>query len=70
MHLFLKTLFWHPDNLQQIFSHPYTLFVNFKTPPKHYKIGENKQTILDQVARNLGPSLDAKATKSWTKFCL
>ena len=38
---------------KKLFSHPYTLFVFFKIPKKHYKTGEK------QAKKNLGPSFDA-----------
>ena len=56
---------------KKLFSHPYTLFVFFKIPKKHYKIGENKQKkSWTKFWRNLGPSFDSKNPKSWTKFWL
>ena len=60
-HFFSNTLFLTPwQTAKKLFSHPYTLFVFFKIPKKHYKIGENKQKkILDQVL-----------TQPWTKFWL
>ena len=60
-HFFSKTLFLTPwQTAKKLFSHPYTLFVFFKIPKKHYKTGENKQKkILDQVL-----------TQPWTKFWL
>ena len=38
---------------KKLFSHPYTLFVFFKIPKKHYKTGEK------QAKKNLGPGFDA-----------
>ena len=71
-HFFSKTLFLTPwQTAKKIFSHPYTLFVFFKMPKKHYKTGENKQKkSWTKFWRNLGPSFDSKKPKSWTKFWL
>ena len=53
-HFFSKTLFLTPwQTAKKLFSHPYTLFVFFKIPKKHYKTGEK------QAKKNLGPSFDA-----------
>ena len=52
-------------NSQKIFSHPYTLFVCFKTPKDHSKIGENKQQkILDRFQLNLGQIFSSRNAKS------
>ena len=70
---FSKPFFDNLTNCPKIFSRPYTLFVFFEIPKKHYKIGENKQNnlgpsfdaTLDQVLTqknpNLGPSFDSTA---------
>ena len=53
-HFFSKTLFLTPwQTAKKLFSHPYTLFVFFKIPKKHYKTGEK------QANKNLGPGFDA-----------
>ena len=71
-HFFSKTLFLTPwQTAKKLFSHPYTLFVFFKIPKKHYKTGEKQaKKILDQVLTQPWPSFDSKNPKSWTKFWL
>ena len=69
---FWKTLFLHPDKLPKLyFRTPYTLFVFFKTPKKHYKIGEtsNKKSWT-YFRRNLGKIFNSRNGKSWTDFQL
>ena len=54
MHIFFENPFLTTWQIaKKLFSHPYTLFVFFKIPKKHYKIGEK------QAKKNLGPSFDA-----------
>ena len=61
---FENPFFWQPDKLPKKFSHPYTLFVFFKIPKKHYKIGEK------QAKKNLGPSFDATLDQlGWVWSC-
>ena len=69
-HFFSKTLFLTPwQTAKKLFSHPYTLFVFFKIPKKHYKIRENKQKkSWTKFWRNLGPSFDSKTPNLGPSF--
>ena len=71
-HFFSKTLFLTPwQTAKKLFSHPYTLFVSFKIPPKHYQTGEKQaKKILDQVLTQPWTKFWLKNPKSWTKFWL
>ena len=71
-HLFRKPFFDTLTNCPKLLSHPYTLFVIFKIPPKHFKIGGKGKTnlrpsfdpTLEQVLTqkpNLGTSFDSRA---------
>ena len=66
---FFENPFWHPDKLpKDSFAPLHTIFV-FKTPPKHYKLGEKQaKKSWTYFRRNLGQIFDARNGKSWTNF--
>ena len=68
-HFFSKTFFLTPwQTAQKLFSHPYTLFVFFKIPKKHYKTGEKQEKSWTKFWRNLGPSFDSKTPNLGPSF--